>query len=487
MSSRNRVGLFAGLLAAGGPILSILLVALLIVALVVLVALVLGGCCASEPPEPERAPSPPHVIVISLDTVRADGLGCYGAGPDRTPAIDAFAASADRYASCTATSSWTLPSHASMFTGLFPFEHGTHGFLVDEIKDNAYPLHPSHATLAEELAVVGYDTAAFVANTVYLAERFGLGQGFATYEVKRQPASAATTRVLEFLRDRRAKGDEDPVFLFVNYMDAHRPYGAFSPEATLRLPREDHPSRLLEALCVRVMNEGLPPGELGERVRGLYALALTRLDAEVGRLLDGLGALGFYDNAVIVLTSDHGEAFGEHGLVEHGKDVYEPLVAVPLIVKRPGQAAGREIDTLASLVDVPGLCVDAIPASAGDELRPRFRRRPGNHLLTSEIHFARPRDLQVYAYRFLRERTRLRDGRYKLIVGGPVPELYDLQVDPGEESNLAAAEPGRVAALQQSLAEFLEQGRYRGQRLPPEPPSARQTTEMGVLGYGGGK
>ncbi|MDG1048657.1 MAG: sulfatase [Planctomycetota bacterium] len=443
----------------------------------VLLAL-LSGCSRDE------ATAPPHVIVLSLDTVRADRLGCYGGDPSATPRLDAFAAGSDRYRACVATAPWTLPSHASMFTGLFPFEHGTHGFRVDEYVDNVHPLHPDHVTLAEGMSAAGYETAAFVANTVYLANRFGLAQGFETYEVRRQPARAMTDRALEFLDTR---GSDRPCFLFVNFMDAHRPYG-MRPHAELaRLPAHEHPAQLLERLCEQVMLDGEAPGPLGERVSGLYDEGLRGLDREVGRLLEGLAARGLLEGALILVTSDHGEAFGDHGVVEHGKDLYESLVSVPLIVKAPGQAEGRVLEPVASLVDVPGLIAAAIPGPSGSALRSDFGRLPGRHPVTTEVHFARPRELQLYGERFQRERVALRAGRFKLIASGGEVELYDLEADPGELEDLAGVAPGRVGELKRQLDSFLDAAAYQGERLLPAPPTPVQRVETRVLGYSGGK
>ncbi len=429
-----------------------------------------------------RAGPLPHVILLSLDTLRADRIGCYGSATP-TPAIDALAAVADRYASCTATAPWTLPSHASMLTGLYPFEHGTHGFRVDEMVDNVHPLHPDHTTLAEELDRAGYDTAGFLANTVYLAPRWGLSQGFDTYLVKRQPAAAVTDRVLEHLDGKLGTSDA-PQFLFINYMDMHRPYGSGTPEEILRLPPEQRPDAMLEKLCVRVMNEGEAPGELAETVLGMYDEALTTLDGEIGRLLEGLKERGLWDNAIVILTSDHGEAFGTHRVVEHGKDVYEPLVAVPLMIKYPGQVEGRTIDEkLSSLVDLPGLVAAALPGEVGEVLSASFPRVPGTHGVVSEIHFARPRDFKLYGERFQHERTSWRDGRFKLSVGGGKTELFDLEADPGETVNLAESESARAATMQRALERFLKAKPYQGERLEPMTPNEFELKEAAALGY----
>ena len=455
-----------------------------------LAALLGAGACGGD--GAETAPLP-HVILLSLDTLRADRISCYAEDASMgtsasTPAIDGLAGAADRYASCTATAPWTLPSHASMLTGLYPFEHGTHGFRVEEMVDNAYPLHPAHVTLTEELRRAGYETAGFVANTVYLAHRWGLYQGFDSYEVKRQPAAAVTDRVLAYLDESAdAKGGpRAPQFLFVNFMDMHRPYGSGTTEEILRLPPEQRPDAMLEKLCVQVMNDGQAPGELAGKVLGMYDGALTTLDGEIGRLLDGLRSRGLYDNAIVILTSDHGEAFGTHSIVEHGKDVYEPLVAVPLIVKYPGQAEGRVVrDKLSSLVDLPGLIAAALPGEVGEVLTESFPRRPGSHGVLSEIHFARPRDLKLYGERFQHERTSWRDGRFKLNVGGVQTELFDLEADPGETTNLMESESVRASNMLRSLERFLSKTAYTGERLAPVPAGEFELKEQKELGYSG--
>ena len=440
---------------------------------------VLAGALTCSPGCSGEGPSTPlpNVIVLVLDTTRADRISAYGHVRETTPNLDAFAASADRYASCTATAPWTLPSHASLFTGLFPFEHGTHGFRVDGMVDNAHPLHPDHRTLAEELGAFGYETAAFVANSVYLAPRHGLDQGFDTYDVKHEPSPGVFQRTVEFLDERAedAQRSDRPLFLFVNLMDAHRPYFIGAEDA----PEEG----LLEELCVRVMNEGKPPGELGQRVERRYEAALRSMDRSIGAFFHDLRHRGLFEDSVVVVTSDHGEAFGTHGVVEHAKDVFEPLVSVPLVVKAPQQRDGRVIDENASLVDVPGLVARELPGHVGKALAGTYPRVPGSHPVTAEVHFARPRDLVLYDATFQHERIAIRAGNDKLIVGGDGPELYDLRVDPGELRDLSTLEPERVQTMKAALDAFLAAAPYRGEQLAPRPFSPAVRAQMEALGY----
>lgn len=440
-----------------------------------LLALVAG--CGRGPEQPER---PPCVLLVVLDTVRADRLGCYGGPAGATPSLDAFAAGADRYRACMATAPWTLPSHASMFTGLFPVEHGTHGFRVDEYVDNVHPLHPDHVTLAEELRGAGYDTAAFVGNRVYMTPRHGVDQGFDTYEVLGGVSGEVFDRALEHLD---ARGDDRPWFLFVNVMDAHRVYKAYSDAEFRDLPREESPDLLLDRLAEQVMGRGEAPGALGEKVLGLYDRAITRQDAELGRFLAGLAERGALDATVVVITSDHGESFGSHGAVEHAKELYEPLVGVPLVVRAPGQREGRVVDRVGSGVDVPGLVARHVPGAAGEALAATFPRVPGNHPVLAEVHYARPRDLR-YGERFQRARTALREGDLKLVLGGDAPELYDLAADPAELVDLAGARPDDVLRMTRTVDAFAAEHRYRGERLAPRPLDGAQRRAMNSLGYG---
>ena len=231
------------------------------------------------------------------------------------------------------------------------------------------------------------------------------------------------------------------------------------------------------------MVRGEDAPELSSEVRGLHQSAVTLLDEELGVLFEALRARGLYRDAVIVVTSDHGEAFGPHRLVEHSKDVYEDLVRVPLIVKGPGQSTGEVEDERASLVDVPGL----VAARIGDDaLRAEFPRVPGAHPVLAENRYSRMRDLERYGDRFRRVRRALYDGPWKLIASddGAPAELYQLDLDPAEARDLSPEEPERVAEMAASLAEFLDAHAFEGPAALPADLTASQRRDLGELGYG---
>ncbi|HEY5659000.1 MAG TPA: sulfatase [Myxococcota bacterium] len=425
----------------------------------------------------------PNVLLITLDTVRADHLSSYGYARPTTPNLDAFAGRATRFTTCFATSPWTVPSHASLFTGRHPFEHGAHSFEPKGMEyNNVFPLDESHETLAEVLAGEGYVTAGIVANNVYLDPLLNLQQGFETWDVKRVRGHRLTRRAFRWLERSR----EQPFFLFLNYLDAHRPYNVMPVEGERRYPKSQNPYRTLDALISRVMIEGEPPDGLGELVTEQYDRALRNLDAQLGRLLAWLEERGLYDDTLIVITSDHGEYFGEHGLVEHSKDVYRQALAVPLIVKRPGQNRGEIVDTPASLVDVPRMILAGISEELLERHGERFPYELGNHPLIAENYFSRPKDVlhPVYGSRFRRVRTALIDDGYKLIHSSDGRhELYWLADDPDEASDASATQPDRLRQMLGALEQLQAESRWvhSGDGLLPLKPE--QIEALRRLGY----
>ena len=448
--------------------------------LVLHVTLSIVGLAACGGPSAPPEGVPPTVVLVSMDTVRADSLSAYGGPEGATPHLDRFAAGATRYVSSYSAAPWTMPSHASMFTGLFPFEHGAHSFLPGpgHRGDNVFALHPRFQTLAEGLAAEGYATCGVVSNTVYLRPGLGLDAGFQRWDVRRESGARVTARALEWL-DSRAGGDR-PAFLFVNYMDAHRPYATGDPEA------DGHAA--LDGLIKRVMVSNEPAGDAGLEVRALHQRAVSRLDTEVGALLEGLRTRGLLEDALVIITSDHGEAFGAHSLVEHSKDVYEDLVKVPLLVKAPGQTAGRVATERASSVDVPGLVAGALESSGFPVLARSFTRAPGNHPVVVENYYSRLRDLERFGDRFRRRRVAIYEGSRKFILdSAAAPELYDLAVDPAELDDLAERDAASVADMARSLEVLLSAGAFQGQRALPDQLTRQQADEMSELGYGGGE
>ena len=409
-----------------------------------------------------REELPPNVLLIVLDTLRADHVSCYGA-PRPTPSLDALAAEGTRYEHVSSSAPWTVPSHASLFTGRDPHTHGAHSFWVDEFTgvDNVYGLVQGETTLAEVLAEEGYDTGGVVANAMYLKPAFGLSQGFAHWSVSRVRAPRLNQEALEWI-DARPAGR--PWFLFLNYMDAHRPYNVEALPGEEEIPPRESSALLLDALYERVMIAGEEPGELAGRIREQYARAVRNLDLALGELFTGLRARGLWDDLVLVVTSDHGEYFGEHGLVEHSKDVYQEALEVPLIVKEPRQAAGRTVGERASSAHVPHLVLQAIGGGVAARNVARFPARPGDPVL-AENHYSRLKEITdpALADRFRRVRTAYFLDGWKLVRSSDgAHELYRLDEDPRELVDRAALEPELLAELLAELERRLARTPFDG-------------------------
>lgn len=449
-------------------------------------ACLLGPACARTAP-PGAPARPPNVLLVTLDTVRADHLSAYGYPVATSPRLEALARHATLYRRALATSPWTIPTHGSLFTGKFPFEHGAITFKVDQPEArNAWPLPAEHLTLAEALREAGYQTAAFVANGGYLAPHWGFDQGFDSY-LARQVWAAELNKPIKRWLKRQARA---PFFLFVNYIDAHRPYNSVARPGLL--PRPVTPpddGRLLMRLADEVLPARKPvPAELRQKVIDQYDTALANLDEELGRLIDRLVELGLYDDTLIVVTSDHGEYFGEHHLVEHSKDVYEAALRVPLLVKLPGQREGRVDETPISSVDLPRLVLEALPVEAARARLERFPYQPGNHPLLAENEFTRAKDLvgRPWSWRFDRIRTAFYEGPFKLLRSSDGRhELYELERDPHESSDLAGQDKARLARLLASLERFEgSRARYRHAGPPAlAEPDAQERELLRSLGY----
>ncbi len=444
-----------------------------------LVLFSLGSCSGRGAGE-----TSPNIVLISIDALRADHLSCYGHSRNTSPNIDAFAAKSTLYGRAVAASPWTLPSYASLLTGLYPFEHGAHRFHgYRENAPNSYRLREAHVTLAEALRDEGYCTAAFLANRVMLSRWTRLNQGFEVYFRDDVAAETLNKRIFAWLERRR----EEPFFLLINYMDTHTPYNARPFPGLLDGPCE----AFSWEFYLKVHNEVLAatpplPRQWLNILVDQYDVSIAHADQAVGQLLQHLKALRLDGRTLIVLTSDHGEYFGEHRLMEHGKDVYEEAVWVPLIVRKPGQTAGEQVDRVVSLTAVPQIVFSQLPQATAARLRKRFPSRADDGAVISEIYFCAQRDLYHprWGHRFKRIRTAIFDWPYKFIHSTDgAHELYHLEEDPQERNNLAQADEERAAAL----AERLKAIKAGSETILPgealAAPSPEEVEQMRALGY----
>ncbi len=356
------------------------------------------------------------VILISVDTLRADHLSCYQAGRRPTPHIDALTQHGTLFSQVSSAFPLTLPSHAALFTSTYPFVNG--------VEDNGVPLKSTAVTLATVLKSRGYRTGAFVASFV-LDRRFGLDRGFDVYDgpldvhnattapvERKRPGAQVTDAALRWL----GRNSSAPFFLFLHLYDLHLPYD---------LPQDPKLRR----------------GETG------YTAELAYEDRVLGDFLAALSRLKLLDKALIVFTSDHGEGLGDHGESTHGYFIYQSTVRVPLIVRWPlefSRAPRERIDEPASLLDVAPTILDAVGVPRPPAMRGRSLLSPvQDREIYSESVYAQ----NHFGCAPLRS---LRVGRYKYIES-PKPELYDLISDPKEARNLYDGQRPKATALAQRL------------------------------------
>ena len=418
---------------------------------VFLVVGLLASCgCGTEPRDDARRT---NVLLVTLDTLRADRLGSYGYGEAGTPHLDALADRGLRFSRATTVTPLTLPAHASLLTGTYPAFHGVRdngGFYLDE----------QHTTLAEILASNGFRTGGFVGAFV-LDSRWGIAQGFERFfddfdlgdfeqaagmDAIQRSGKEVVDQALEWLR----RDDDRPFFAWVHLYDPHTPYAAPEPYRS-RFPATRS---------------------------GAYDAEIAWTDAQVGRLLLTLENDGRLENTLVVVAGDHGEMLGEHGEITHGFFIYEAATRIPLILAGPG-VPRAEVTSQVRIIDVfptllASLGIEPPDVVHGVDLAPLARGERLRLLAHSENWFPRFH----YGWSDL---ASIQDGRYKLI-RAPRSELYDLEADPSEKVNLATEQAGRAARMEEALEELLAE--ISSDRAPvPQALDEETARRLQALGY----
>jgi arylsulfatase A-like enzyme/Tfp pilus assembly protein PilF len=395
-----------------------------------------------------------NVIVITLDTARADALACYGRKGIETPTIDGFAARGIRFDKCYAQTPLTLPSHVTLMTGTLPLFHG--------VRDNGGFLTPLKlVTMAELFKDKGYETGAFIGAWV-LDSRWGLNQGFDTYfddfdlskfrtisfETVQRPANEVMDAALPWLEARKDKR----FFTWIHLYDPHSPYEP-------------------------------PPPFNTQYAAQPYLGEVAFADSELHRLWQFLETNGFLKNSLIVFAGDHGESLGEHKEQTHGFFIYQAAIHIPLIIVTPFSKLRRVVSSeVTGLVDVlPTVCEMAglpVPVDVqGESLVPAFfgRRRAKTALAYSETYYP----LLHYGWSDLKS---VQDGRYKLILA-PVPELYDVVSDPREETNLVYREQSVYKEMSAAAEALIQASSRNAYEADPSKIDAETREKLSALGY----
>ncbi|MGD8276775.1 MAG: sulfatase [Gemmatimonadota bacterium] len=421
-------------------------------------------------------PGVPNVLLVVLDAVRAESLSAYGNPRPTSPALERLAERGVRFTSAWATASWTLPSHASLFTGRYPHELSA-GWVS--------PLDGAAPTLAESLAAAGYRTAGFVGNLLYCSRETGLSRGFEHYEdavvspgeiamsselgrfviqnptlrrwlgyydvVGRRSATAIVRSFLDW-----QSGVRGPFFAFVNLYDAHAPYLPPEPWASRFANGVERRNDLIRHTSkrsgARTRKVDMTEAETEAELRA-YEAGIAYMDAELDSLFAALDRRGVLSNTVVIVTSDHGELFGEHGRFAHGQHLYRPLIEVPLIVAGPGVATGEDVDRVVSLRDLAATILDLSDRDAaglpGTSLAALWNgaRSDASPALAEVNPAPNQVDRRFTASSPMRSLTR---GDYLYIGWAEGRErLFDLAADPEEHVDLAG-EP-RMADLVEGL------------------------------------
>jgi choline-sulfatase len=428
------------------------------------------------------AAAAPNLLFITVDTLRADRCSIYGHKAPTTPMLERLAREGFQFDDAYAPMSQTSPSHATMFTGLYPITHG--------LSKNGIPLPAANRTLAEVLHDRAYQTGAVTSSRVF-TKYSAFDQGFDSFDndvdkdgvrvvegihggVERL-ATRTTDLALAWIKARDAK---KPFFLWAHYFSPHYPYAP--PEAQRK-----------------VFAAGKDASAL-ERLMGLYDGEVAYADQEIGRLLDGLDAAQLQGETLVVVTADHGEGVKQHGVLQHGPVLYEESVHVPLLFRWPGHvAAGKRNATPVELVDVMPTVLELLkvpdpPPAQGRSLRPILSGEAQGD--PERMVYLQRREYSTFGGHVEGERYldpgihpigpmfALRAGRFKYIEGPEqkVRELFDLERDPGETKNIAAENPEKAGEMSRALTQWREKYE-RGYKAPAIPKG--EAERLRGLGY----
>lgn len=447
-----------------------------------LVFLGFGSPHVEEIPNVGRPGNRQNVLLIVMDTARRKSIGAYGYDRATTPCLDHYAAMGTIFTNAITNSSWTLPSHASLFTGRWCHEHNA-SFLT--------PLDRKYPTIAEALSDAGYETVGFVANQGNCGRHTGLARGFRRYQDSpsvwslsrsssllcqllfgispfvSRTAEEISNEFLDWLDHRR---DSGPYFAFLNYLDPHFPYRIPDEQFDnfTHMPKEKREQQR-QSWAAGPPNSFSPrsPLEL-EFAVDTYDGAIRYMDAHIGRVLERLEATGELANTLVVITNDHGEHFGEHGLFQHGTSLYRPLIDAPLIVLSPRIPLAGRVDAVVGLQDLPATILAALElpnlqgfpgqswtnAWSMKEAPTLPKDRPVLSQLGMSVNVAGQRNSDGVVYSIV-------DGDLHYIASyGGMEELFDWSNDPAEVTNLALTPEGQalLPSLRTRLKGMLEGG-----------------------------
>jgi len=391
-----------------------------------------------------RAGDRPNIVILGLDTLRVDHLGCYGYARQTSPNIDRLAQSSTLFHNCFSTSAWTAPAWGSLFTGMLPSQHS----LLFYPAPGA--LRPEFPTLAEALHEAGYVTGGFHGGG-YVDAGFGFARGFLEYVTKGLRLGDSLESCRQWLRDNRRR----PFFLFWHGYDCHMPY-----EPPAEFDRFDAGYRGTYDVSTLYMPGGSLPTQQGdhEHIVAKYDGEIAYSDSMVARILHELESLQLLDSTLIVVVSDHGEEFMEHGGYDHTRTLYDELIRVPLVVRFPHSSRAIQRSELISLVDLfPAICIWAgVEAPASHGMSPSQLRDAPREAVIAETGYLRRylEDTEGLVWQHKKNRPELlrcvRNRRWKLMLDDrdQPHALFRLSEDPHEIVDLLEVKPGIAQELE---------------------------------------
>jgi arylsulfatase A-like enzyme len=463
---------------------------------------------------------PTLIVLVSIDTLRPDHLGLYGYERFTSPILDALAREGATFDDASSTAPWTLPSHASMLTGRTPRMHGVTTYETR--------LPSDVPTVADLLAGHGYHTGAVVSVLWLDRERYGLTRAFEDYRYievpaeRRTPSTMVTDQAMEWIRDWKG----EPAFLFVHYYDVHSDYASLPEYERLLVGPYEGPAdgtgiqllfASLEDAYVELCHTHFDDtkcafGSPGERIvvddtvekptfdeddirhlKELYDAGIRQMDAELGRFLAFLKEEGLESQTLLIVTSDHGEEFGEHKRYGHFLTTYEEMLHIPLVIRGPGVPAGLRVRAPVSLIDLaPTILgaagVPAPPEMEGMNLEPLWRGEDATSFQQRALHAeaAGGRSVTALVQGIFPMYESLRRGRYKLVYEARLGTfaLYDVVADPGETQDISTREPQVLAALRAELLERVARlDGQPGDDAPHVELSEEDLEQLRALGY----
>jgi arylsulfatase A-like enzyme len=462
---------------------------------------ILAAGCASAP-VPDGTPQRPDILLVSVDSLRHDHLGCYGYARKTSPAIDRLAEEGARFDQAVATTSWTLPSHAAIFTGLYDSAHG--------LVDNGLRLGENQITLAEALRDAGYRTAGFYGGP-YLHPTFGLGQGFDHYQscMTALPADAgddevrAESRADVGVTHREVTGprtveevarwlrtvDDAPIFLFVHLWDVH--YDYLPPPEYVEMFDADYRGDLdaRDLMLNPSIHSEMAARDL-EHLVALYDAEIRFTDDTIAGILEALGERGRLDETLVVVTSDHGEEFFEHGFKGHARTLFDEVVRVPLVIRWPGRVTpGRVIANQTRTIDL----MPTLLGAAGVEPPAHVQGRDLAPLLAGESLSPEPALTELLLDG--RQMRALRTPAFKVFDQGPdrPQAVFDLAADPAEttplpvEGEVWVRAAGRLAVEIEVAGEIRRSIAAGADEIVLDDETRRRLESLGYLGGDSGE